>query len=246
VLCGHNRNAEGSVVIRQDENAAGHMVPQMMFNAQALDVGENDIPSYFEGKPMALLGLLRFSADGTQCAVQYYAPLYDKSYHPKSNAITFSMDITAAPDCTHQTTREKRVEPTCEASGVKRTLCKECGVLLAEEPLAQLTEHLWDEGTVTQKPTATEEGEMTFTCTVCGKTRTEPIPAAALLGDVDGNGKVNSTDARLVLQYSVKKITVDKLQITMADVDGNGKVDSTDARLILQYSVKKITKFPAA
>ncbi len=65
-------------------------------------------------------------------------------------------------------------------------------------------------------------------------------------GDVDGNSEINSTDARLTLQYSVKKITADKLNLLLADVDGNGEVNSTDARLILQYAVKKITKFPVS
>ncbi len=62
-------------------------------------------------------------------------------------------------------------------------------------------------------------------------------------GDVNGNDAIDSTDARLVLQYAVKKIT--SLSVPeAADVDGNGAVDSTDARLILQYAVKKIDKFP--
>ncbi len=65
-----------------------------------------------------------------------------------------------------------------------------------------------------------------------------------LLGDVNGNGAVNSTDARLVLQYTVKKIDQTKLNLAAADVDGNGRVDSTDARLILQFTVGKIKTFP--
>ena len=36
--------------------------------------------------------------------------------------------------------------------------------------------HLWDAGVVTQEPTASAEGVKTFTCTVCGETRTESIP----------------------------------------------------------------------
>lgn len=36
--------------------------------------------------------------------------------------------------------------------------------------------HSWDEGTVTKAPTSTQNGEMTYTCTVCGATRTEAIP----------------------------------------------------------------------
>ncbi|MBE6757816.1 MAG: hypothetical protein E7552_04625 [Ruminococcaceae bacterium] len=65
------------------------------------------------------------------------------------------------------------------------------------------------------------------------------------IGDADGSGTVDSTDARLVLQYAVQKISA-LPAAEVADVDGSGTVDSTDARLILQYAVKKITSFPAA
>ncbi len=66
------------------------------------------------------------------------------------------------------------------------------------------------------------------------------------LGDVDYDGKVDSTDARLILQYYAKKIGSSAINLSAADVDGNGTVDSTDARLILQYYAKKIADFPAA
>ena len=36
-------------------------------------------------------------------------------------------------------------------------------------------EHTWDEGSITVEPTVNSEGEMTYTCTVCEKTKTEPI-----------------------------------------------------------------------
>ena len=66
------------------------------------------------------------------------------------------------------------------------------------------------------------------------------------MGDVNGDGEINSTDARLTLQFAVKKIAGDKLDVNMADVNGDGEINSTDARLILQFAVKKIDKFPVA
>lgn len=44
--------------------------------------------------------------------------------------------------------------------------------------------HKWDDGKVTKAATCTEAGEKTYTCTVCGKTKVETIPA---LGHVDAN-----------------------------------------------------------
>ncbi len=79
----------------------------------------------------------------------------------------------------------------------------------------------------------------TFTVTVTSAPRVTP-------GNVDGNGQVDSTDARLVLQYAVGKINKNAIAYAAADVDGNGQVDSTDARLILQLAVGKIKEFPKA
>lgn len=40
-------------------------------------------------------------------------------------------------------------------------------------------EHSWDGGTVTTAPSHTADGVMTYTCTACGSTKTEVIPASA-------------------------------------------------------------------
>ncbi|MBQ7580168.1 MAG: hypothetical protein IJU39_02550, partial [Clostridia bacterium] len=37
--------------------------------------------------------------------------------------------------------------------------------------------HVWNDGEVTTAPTCTETGVKTFTCTICGETRTEVVPA---------------------------------------------------------------------
>ena len=45
------------------------------------------------------------------------------------------------------------------------------------EERAELAPHIWDNGEVTKEPTDAQEGTRTYTCTVCGRTRTEDIPA---------------------------------------------------------------------
>ena len=96
------------------------------------------------------------------------------------------------------------VKPTCTAKGEKTFTCTVCGATKTE-PLDALEHHFgawvpfdenehrrvctndaahvetaahsWNAGTVTVKPTCTETGEKTFTCTVCGATKTEPVDA---------------------------------------------------------------------
>ena len=70
-------------------------------------------------------------------------------------------------------------------------------------------------------------------------------PADYMLGDVNGDKKVNSEDALYVLQYSAQKIDASALNLAAADVNGDKKVNSEDALYILQFSANKITRFPA-
>ncbi len=64
-------------------------------------------------------------------------------------------------------------------------------------------------------------------------------------GDVDGNGKINATDALRILQYSVGKITFSDAQLAVANVSATGKINAEDALMILKYAVGKLDRFPA-
>ena len=74
--------------------------------------------------------------------------------------------------------------------------------------------------------------------------KTVTAAQAILPGDVDGDGTITSTDARLTLQYYAGKIGEEDLAVDAADVDGDGEITSTDARLILQKYAGKIEDFP--
>lgn len=59
----------------------------------------------------------------------------------------------------------------------------------------------------------------------------------ALMGDVNGDGKINSSDALAVLQHSVAISSLTGAKLTAADLDANGNVNSADALKILRISV---------
>lgn len=63
------------------------------------------------------------------------------------------------------------------------------------------------------------------------------------MGDLNGDGLVDTTDARLTLQATVGKLELDVGQVELTDVNGDYKIDTTDARLILQMAVGKIAEF---
>ena len=69
-------------------------------------------------------------------------------------------------------------------------------------------------------------------------------PDYNLTGDVDLDGTVTTTDARLALRAAIGLITLSGAQWENADVDGNGIINSTDARYILRYSIDLLDYFP--
>lgn len=69
--------------------------------------------------------------------------------------------------------------------------------------------------------------------------------AGVVYGDVSNDAKINSSDALLVLQHSVKSIELTGDQFTAADVNADGNINASDALSILQYAVGKIDRFPA-
>lgn len=64
---------------------------------------------------------------------------------------------------------------TCSESGLERRVCLKNSNHVESKETVKL-DHLFDEGEVTTEPTESEEGEMTFTCTVCGAAKVEKIP----------------------------------------------------------------------
>lgn len=56
-------------------------------------------------------------------------------------------------------------------------------------------------------------------------------------GDVNGDGKVDASDALLALQDSVELTQLNEEQRQKADMNGDGKVDASDALAMLQKSV---------
>lgn len=73
------------------------------------------------------------------------------------------------------------IEPTVSTVGYRYHVCNRDGCGYREgEDIPKLHTHIWDDGVVTQKPTAAEPGVRTYTCTVCGQTRTEAIPATGV------------------------------------------------------------------
>ena len=77
----------------------------------------------------------------------------------------------------HHEIIKNAVKETCGKDGYTGDkYCKDCDELLEKGDVVKATgKHDFDEGKVTKEPTETETGVKTYTCKVCGETKTEEI-----------------------------------------------------------------------
>ena len=71
------------------------------------------------------------------------------------------------------------------------------------------------------------------------KSLTLKIAAARLLGDVNGDGAVTTSDSVSVLAASAELTSLDADATASADVNGDGVADTLDAAVILQTAAEK-------
>ncbi len=159
--------------------------------------------------------------------------------------------------------KENEVAPECETAGSydSVTYCTVCNAEASREtipvaPLYHPDDYISVENKVDATCTQAGSYDEVLRCTIChGELScvSHTVPALAhnyvdgkctncgekeyLPGDVDGNGKIESADARLALRAAVGLDTLTEEQTLAADVDGTPGLSSSDARLILRVSV---------
>ena len=140
-------------------------------------------------------------------------------------------------------------EPTCTEGGYTTHTCQICG----HSYIDGYTESLGHSyGSVVTDPNCTEGGYTTHTCQICGHSYvdsyTDPIDhsyvdgicercgaSKAILGDVNGDGRVNARDARALLRYIAGLTEEGEVDENAADFNGDGKINARDARAILRH-----------
>ena len=131
--------------------------------------------------------------------------------------------------------------PTCTVKGYTMHTCA-CGKSYVDTYVDALG-HAWDNGKVTKEPTETETGVKTFTCTRCGETKTETIPATGVMDVTKMFTDVSHSWAEDGIQYCVThqlmsgigndlfgpKLTTTRAQIVqiLYNLEGEPKVSGT-------------------
>ena len=160
----------------------------------------------------------------TKCGVQTRTASIPKTSHNWSRTLTVDQ------------------EATCHDSGSQSIHCLACGTVKdgSREVIPATGNHAWDAGKITKAATTTATGVKTFTCTVCGDTKTETIaklPASAAQKDELGNTIVSSQEQEKtivnqpndndpkgstysLLQARAKKVTKNSIKVTWKRVKG--------------------------
>lgn len=71
-----------------------------------------------------------------------------------------------------------------------------------------------------------------------------PIEIEVLVGDINWDGKVASTDLTMIKRHILRIRVLSDLELLAADVDGNGNLNSTDYTMLSRYLLKIISEFP--
>jgi len=79
----------------------------------------------------------------------------------------------------------------------------------------------------------------------------EPVPTPpqvdkGLVGDLNGDNRINSTDLTLMKRYILKSIEDLPVEddLWAADINGDGKINSTDYTYLKKYLLQAITELP--
>ncbi len=75
------------------------------------------------------------------------------------------------------------------------------------------------------------------------QTLTLKVAEARLLGDVNGDGTVTTSDSASLLKANAELTALSAEAAASADVNGDGVVDTKDATLLLQYTAEKVAAF---
>ena len=157
-----------------------------IMNSDLAAVGKGTIPEVEESDDSTCIifyGSHDYSTEWTVDKAATCTTVGSKSHHCTRCGI--KTDITPISLSAHTLTKTEGKAATCIEEGYDAYwTCEVCNKLFSDEAgtteidvpvITSKTDHKWDEGKVTKEPTETEEGVKTYTCSICGETKTEAI-----------------------------------------------------------------------
>lgn len=144
--------------------------------------------------------------------------------------------------CLHiDTTKVMSKKATCTVDGYYTVTCNDCGETHQEtiKAAGHLPTSAW---TIDTRPTITTVGSKHKRCRIC-KENIEITEIPKSYPDANKDSKINSSDALVILQYSVGSYEgfTDIDDFMNVDTNGDSKINSIDALTVLKISVGAIT-----
>ena len=117
---------------------------------------------------------------------------------------------------------------TCTTAGVMTYTCAKCGQTRTE-PIDAL-------GHIPGAWVVEGNYEVQY-CTRCGEEldRRQIVEPEYLLGDVDGNGRINMNDLKLLKLYLDREADIEDIEFLNTDINNDGRINLNDLKLLKLY-----------
>lgn len=117
---------------------------------------------------------------------------------------------------------------TCTTAGVFTYTCAKCGAIKTETIPAL--------GHIPGAWVVEGDYEVQY-CTRCGEEldRRQIVVPEYLLGDVDGNGKINMNDLKLLKLYLDREADIEDIEFLNTDINNDGRINLNDLKLLKLY-----------
>ena len=126
---------------------------------------------------------------------------------------------------------------TCTAAGSTVVRCTVCGAIISETAIPA-PGHDWGEW-ITE--TRSDGIYKVRTCARCGATEEQKISDPVyLLGDVNGNGRIDHRDYKLLSSYVNGDAELEDLVFINSDINNDGRLDHRDLKLLVMYIDQEI------
>ena len=137
------------------------------------------------------------------------------------------------PALGHTEVIDEAVEATCTEDGLTEGKhCDECGEVFVEQEVVEAEGHAFEDFfTVDKAPTEDETGLESRHCKNCEAVTDEIEIPVVVIGDVNGDGKVDVRDTLALKKYLSGDVG-DGIYEFNADMDGNGEISAKDIMLL--------------
>lgn len=170
-------NANGDVTLNVDENNEIHLSSDDKITDVKIVLTDNDGSKELETDDSKTI---KICAEGHDFKDNVIAPTCTEKGYTTHTCSLCNVNYTDnyIDETGHIVVTDTTVTATCTTAGkTVGSHCSVCGTVITAQKTVAATGHSYNNGKVTKSATCTNAGTKTYTCTVCGETKTETIPA---------------------------------------------------------------------